>query len=89
MITLWIIDSYDYGNLLMFSKDTKILETKSYDELFGTEIIKTQTSKGFWLGLLPADNSLSFKPFVAVVPLISFLILIRIITYFINKKRKE
>ncbi len=75
VILIWQLDSSDYGETLIFSRDSKQLETKTFDEIFGTETVELKTIKGFWLGLFPGDDSISFKMLLGVIPLsgIAFL----------------
>lgn len=49
----WGYDSYRFGDgLLIYSKDAKIVTVKEKDPLFGTEIERTTTEPGSWMGLL-------------------------------------
>ncbi len=69
LIVKWYADSSDYGQSLIYSRDSKTIETKSYDDLLGTEVTEMKTEEGFWLGLLPATDQVSLKAMIAVVPL--------------------
>lgn len=86
-ILVWVIDSNDYGEVLIFSKDQKPVVKIVEDELFGTETKETEWIEGFWLGLLPPDDSISLKAFAGAVPISSVFIIISFITFLIKKKR--
>ena len=86
---IWLIDSKDYGELLIFSRDSKITEVKVYDELLGTETVETQEEDGFWLGLMPADDTLSLKALAAVVPLGGIFIASGFLGMIIHLRKKK
>ena len=85
----WIADSNDYGELLVFSKDKKPIELKKTDDLFGTEITIIEWKEGFWFGLLPNVDTISFNMVIAAIPLTSIIIFIMILNfiYFYRKKK--
>lgn len=90
LAVIWLMDSNDYGELLIFSRDSKITEEKVFDELLGTETIETHEEDGFWLGLMPADDSISLKALAAVIPISGIFIasgLLGMIIH-IRKRRK-
>lgn len=82
----WIYDSSNYGETLIFSMDKKAITVIEEDELFGNKTETTEWEDGFWLGLLPADNSISLKTLIGVLPLSSIFIIIIVITFIIHKK---
>jgi len=88
LLAKWVCDSKDYGKLLMFSQDEKIIEKKSYDEIFGTETVQQESKEGFWLGLLPAEDRVSFKAMLSVLPLSGILIFVSILSFYIYRKKK-
>jgi hypothetical protein len=89
LLVKWYSDSNDYGETIIFSKDKKPVVTKSNDPLFGTETSKTEWKDGFWLGLLPNDDSFSSTTFFAVVPIGGILIVIGAFGIFLNHRQKK
>jgi len=86
VIIIWAYDSYDYGKILMFSQDSRIIEHQTYDDLFDTYTVETTMDEGFWFGLMPAEDKLSFKATLAVIPIAGVLITLGTILLFINKR---
>lgn len=91
LIVKWYSDSGDYGQSLIYSRDSKIIEIKKFDDLLGTEVTEMKTEEGFWLGLLPATDQVSLKAMIAVVPLGGILFVAGAFGVFmqIRKKRKN
>ena len=89
VISIWIYDSYDYGKPIVFSRDSRIIETKIYDELFDTETISTETKDGSWIGLFPGDDSISLSFFYSLSSLLGIALILRIITFYINHRKKD
>jgi hypothetical protein len=89
VIYLWIYDSYDYGKPIVFSQDSKIISAKIYDELFDTETISTETIDGSWIGLFPGDDTISLSSFYSLSSLLGIAIFFRIITFYINRRKKD
>ncbi len=89
VITIWLLHSKDYGEILVFSRDSKINKEKVYDELLGTETIKTSEEEGFWLGLLPPDDSVSLKAAAGAVPISGILLFLGILGIFMNYRKKK
>ncbi len=85
----WYVDSKDFGKAIIFSMDKKPVVTKSVDPLFGTETTKTEWKSGFWLGLLPNDDSLSFNALIGVLPIGGFLIVVGGFGIFMNYRQKK
>lgn len=90
LLVKWYADSEDYGQSLIYSRDSKTIETKSYDDLLETEVTETKTEEGFWFGLLPATDQVSLKAMIAVVPIGGVLFVLGAFGIFmhIRKKRK-
>ena len=89
VLIVWIIDSSDYGDMLIYSRDTKFIETTVYDELFDTQTTETEEVEGFWLGLLPPTDQISFRIILGVVPMGSILFVLGVFGIIINKKKKK
>lgn len=89
VIGKWLMDSKSYGQLLMFSKDKKEIVTIVKDDLFGTEVKKSDWQKGFWFGLLPSDDAISYKIFVGALPLSLIFILSFVLAFIFNKAPKR
>lgn len=85
----WILDSKDYGQLLMFSKDKMAIEKKVNDELFGTVTTEIEWVDGFWLGLLPPTDKISFSILLGAVPLSSIFIFLGALFLFFNSRAKR
>lgn len=85
----WYSDSNDYGETIIFSKDKKPVITKVADPLFGTETTKTEWKEGFWLGLLPNDDTFALSIIYSVVPLGGLLIFIGAFGVFMNHRQKK
>ena len=69
LLSKWAYDSFDYGEALVFSRDSKAVLTVEKDDLFGTETTNTDWQDGFWLGLLPGDDEASIGAVLGVVPI--------------------
>lgn len=80
--SVWGLHSKDFGEMLMFSREKKPVIITETDDLFSTETTKTEWEEGFWLGLLPGDDSVSIDSLKAVVPISGFFVFIIIINYF-------
>lgn len=89
LLIVWFIDSSDYGETIVFSKEKKPVEVIEVDELFGAETKSTKWVDGFWLGLLPPNDNVSPKIMLGVAPMGSALIVISSIAFFINKKKNK
>jgi len=90
LLAKWIYDSSDYGETLIFSRDSKPLVTIEKDELFGTETSRTEWQEGFWLGLLPSDDEASIGAVMGVVPLAGGLLALSVLSLFFEiRKRKR
>lgn len=89
VIGFWLADSNDYGQMLMFSKEKKAVETVIKDDLFGDETIKTEWEDGFWLGLMPPTDEISPGIVLGVVPMSAFLIGLGAIGLFMNYRKKK
>jgi hypothetical protein len=89
VLAVWIFDSVNYGEMLVFSRDKKPVVTKVKDELFGTEVQKTEYVEGFWLGLMPGDDSVSFKALVGALPLGGGFLALALASLFIDKRLKK
>lgn len=89
ILTKWILDSKEFGRVLMFSREQKEIVVKEKDELFGTEIIKSEWKKGFWLGLLPPTDKISPSIILGVVPLSLISLGLSGGFYFIGYKNKK
>lgn len=91
LLVKWYADSQDYGQSLIYSRDSKTIETKKFDELLETEVTESKTEEGFWFGLLPASDQVSFKALIAVVPIGGILFTLGAFGIFmhIRKKRKS
>jgi hypothetical protein len=87
VVAKWLYDSNDYGKILIFSQDQKIIEKKSFDELFGTETIQNKTQEGFWFGLLPIEDEVSLIAIVSVMPMSGILVGISFISFIIYRKK--
>lgn len=88
IISKWIHDCIDYGEILIFSREKKAVVTKTIDELFGTEVETTEWIDGFWLGLLPGEDKISINILLGVAPLSAIVIIGTGIVFFINRRRK-
>ena len=86
---IWIIDSKDYGEPLIFSKDKKPVVTVVKDELFGNNSQKIDWKDGYWMGLLPGEDRISIKALMSVAPLTGIFIVMMLISIFMNFKRKK
>jgi hypothetical protein len=86
----WYADSEDYGQKLIYSRDSKTIETKKHDDLLDTDVTESKTTEGFWMGLLPGTDAVSLKAMIAVVPLGGVLFVLGSFGIFmhIRKKRK-
>lgn len=89
VVVIWIFHSIDYGDILIFSRDAKLVEVTKVDELFGTETTEIQRTDGFWLGLLPSVDNVSIKTLGAVAPLAGITVFLGIVSLFINSKKKK
>ncbi len=90
VIVIWQVHSKQYGQTLMFSREKIEIKTKYIDEVFGTEVVKSEWKEGFWLGLLPPTDSISLKIMYGVVPLSCLFIALGIgfiIIHFVKKKK--
>ncbi|TAL69438.1 MAG: hypothetical protein EPN82_06280 [Bacteroidetes bacterium] len=85
----WYVDCKDLGETIIFSKDKKPVVTKTVDPLFGTETTKTVWKSGFWLGLLPNDDSFSYKALIGVAPIFGFLFVVGGLSTFMHYKHKK
>ena len=82
VLAKWHFDSKDIGRMLIFSMDKKPVITKTKDDLFGTEVEKTEWKDGFWLGLLPNDDSISIKAVIGVAPISGILIVLSTFSFY-------
>ena len=89
VIIIWIVHSSDYGEILVFSRDSKINKEKVFDDLLGTETIKANEEEGFWLGLLPPDDTVSLKAAAGVVPLSGILLFLGFLSIYMNYRKKK
>ncbi len=89
IIIMWLADSSDYGKLLVFSRDSKIVEKKEIDELFGTETTETSRQEGFWLGLLPPSDQASVKALLGALPITGILFVIGSGAFIIHMRKKK
>ncbi len=85
----WLCDSKDYGQLLMFGKEKKPVETVVVDDIFGEETTTTEWKDGFWLGLFPPTDKPSLYMLLGALPLSSILAALGILGLFINHKKKK
>ncbi len=90
IVGIWIYDSLNYGEFLVFSREKKAVVKETVDELFGTEIKITEWTDGFWLGLLPGEDKFNINILLGVIPLSAIVIIgSLIIFFFLRKKTKE
>ena len=89
LLLKWYVDCKDLGETIIFSKDGKQVVTKTVDPLFGTETTKTEWKKGFWLGLLPNDDSISLNALIGVLPIGGFLVVVAGFGIFMNYRQKK
>lgn len=89
VVIKWIVDSNDYGETLIFTRDSKAIEKVEMDELFGTETISTEWVDGNWLGLLPGDDTLSPAMLVGVLPLASIFAVVGAFGIFMHIRSKK
>lgn len=83
----WYLDNQSYGAVNYFTKYQKEVKIVTKDELFGTESVEVKYENGFWLGLLPNDDSISPQLFVAVVPIAGILSVAGIVLLFLSRKK--
>ncbi len=88
LLGVWLHDSNDYGSKLFFSKEKKEITTTVKDDLFGGNVSKSEWKEGFWLGLLPPTDKLSYRIMLGVVPLGSTLLGLGAICLFIDYRKK-
>jgi hypothetical protein len=86
---VWIFDSVNYGEMLVFSRDKKPVVTEVKDELFGTVVQKTEYKAGFWLGLMPGDDSISLKALVGAIPMGGGFLTLGLLALFIDRRIKK
>jgi hypothetical protein len=89
LLVKWYADCRDLSETIIFSKDKKAIVTKTVDPLFGSEVSSTQWKKGFWLGLLPGDDSFSYKALLGVFPIGGILIIAGGAGLFMNFRQKK
>ncbi len=75
----WGMDSKDYGEIVYYTKTSKLAVEKSVDPLFGTSIEKTVTTPGHWLGLLDVEF-----PFGAL-PICGACFAMGVVGFFVNR----
>jgi hypothetical protein len=85
----WIFDSVNYGEMLVFSRDKKPVITEVKDELFGTVVQKTEYKEGFWLGLMPGDDTVSLKALIGAIPLGGGFLALALTSLFIDNRLKK
>ena len=85
----WYLNSKDYGQTLMFSRDKKEIITIAKDDLFGNEAQKMEWKEGFWLGLMPPTNQFSLQLFFGVVPLGAVLSVLGVAGLFLNNRKQN
>jgi hypothetical protein len=88
-IILWLLDSRDYGTLVMFSREKKPVEVKYVDDIFGTQVTKTEWKQGFWWGLLPPTDNISPRIFLGVVPMSTLFGCMGIASFLIDFRNKR
>ena len=89
VVIKWIVDSNDYGETLIFTRDSKAIEKVEIDELFGTETVTTEWQDGNWLGLLPGDDQISPRMIVGVVPISGIFFVIGMFGIIMNIKASK
>lgn len=89
IVLKWVFDSINYGEMVVFSRDKKEIVKKEIDELFGTEVERSEYIEGFWLGLLPGDDTISFKALIGVVPLGAMALGASALTFFLYFRNKS
>lgn len=89
LLLKWYADCRDLGETIIFSQDKKEIITKTMDPLFGTQISSTQWRNGFWLGLLPGDDSFSYRLLLGVLPIGGILIVAGGAGFFMNHLQKK
>ena len=85
---IWIYSSIDYGKSVIFTKYEKPYTVVEKDEMFGTEVEKTKWKEGFWFGLLPPDDRISFQATVGLVPVSGFLFFVMVLEIILLKFKK-
>jgi len=89
LLSKWAYDSYDYGEALIFSRDSQAVETIEKDDLFGTETTNTEWQDGFWLGLLPGDDEASIGAVLGVVPIGGALLGLAAVSLFLEFRNRK
>ncbi|MBX7153460.1 MAG: hypothetical protein K1X91_00770 [Bacteriodetes bacterium] len=62
----WGYDCNRYGEIVYYTKTTKITTVKEKDPLFGTTIDKSTSEPGYWLGLLDIEFPFGALPLCCV-----------------------
>lgn len=89
VIGFWIYSSVDYGEILIFSRDSKNVEIEKYDELLGTTTTEVIEKEGYWFGLLPAEDRFSLKATFSAFPIGGVLIALAAISFIIKFKKNK
>jgi len=85
----WILDSNDYGQALMFSKDKMAIEKTVNDDLFGTVTTEIEWVDGFWFGLLPPTDKFSPSILLGAIPLSAIFLSLGVLLLFLNSKANK
>jgi hypothetical protein len=85
----WYIDCRDLNETIIYSRDKKAIVTKTVDKLFGSEVSETKWVSGFWLGLFPGSDTVSYKSLIGVIPISGFLIVLGGFFQYLNYKSRK
>ena len=85
LVTLawWGYDCKRYGEVVYYTKTTKITTVKEVDPMFGTTIDKTTSEPGHWLGLLDID------PPYGAAPMCGLWAAVGVVGLVINRRKKN